>query len=261
MDVALVWLGQDDGQVAQALAVRRGDPRSFGQELVEARELGRADRAEEVGETVVETGRGHVVAVAPAVVAQAPHGLGDAVVVGRDGPTLARRDDLAGMEREAGGEAERAAGAVAPPAAERTGGVLDQRQVGELLDAGRTAEEMHGDDRAGARADLDLRRVDVHRLRIDVDEDGPQTGDRDHVGRRREGVGGHQDLVARVEPEREHREVQRRRPGRDGDGVPRLARLGERGLELRHARTHRQHAALEHPYERVELLRPDVGPG
>ena len=195
------------------------------------------------------------------MVPQAPHGLGDAVVVGRDGPALARRNDLAGMEREAGREAERAARAAAPPAAERPGGVLDQRQVRELLDARRTAEEMHGEDRAGARADLDQRRVDVHRLRIDVDEDGPQTGERDHVGRRREGVGGHQDLVAGIEVEGEHRKVQRRRPGRDCDGVPRLARLGERSLELGHARTHREHAGLEHPRERVELVRPDVGPG
>ena len=120
--------------------------------------------------------------------------------------------------------AERAARATAPPRAERARGVLDQRQIGQLLDPRRAAEQVHRHDRLRARPDLDPRRVEVHRLRVDVDEHRLQPRERDDVRRRREGVGGHEHLVAGLQLEREHREVQRRRARRDRDRVLDLAR-------------------------------------
>ena len=117
-----------------------------------------------------------------------------------------------------------AARATAAAGTERAGGVLDQRQRRAARRAERPAEEMDGQDRLRPRADLELRGVDIHRLGIDVDEDGPQTRKRDDVRGRGEGVGGHEHLVAGRETECKHRQVQRRRSRRDGNRVLDLAR-------------------------------------
>ena len=119
---------------------------------------------------------------------------------------------------------------------------------------------MHREDRARARADRDLFGVEIHRIGVDVDEHRTQPGERDDVGRRREGVRRYEHLVAGLETEREHREMERCGTRRDGDGVARLARAGELGFELGHARAHRELAALDHLRERVELVAPEVGP-
>ena len=109
-------------------------------------------------------------------------------------------------------------------------------------------------------ADIDLRRVDVHRLGVDVDEHRTQAGELDDVRGRREGVRGNDHLVAGLEPERQHREVQRRGSRRDGERVLDLAGARELGLELGHLRAHREHAALQHARDLVQLGCPDVGP-
>ena len=49
-------------------------------------------------------------------------------------------------------------------------------------------------------------------------------------------------------------------PGRDGERVLDLARARELGLELGHLRAHREHAALQHARDLVQLGCPDVGP-
>ena len=108
---------------------------------------------------------------------------------------------------------------------------------------------------------VDPRRIDVHRLGVDVDEHRLQTRERDDVRGRREGVRGHEHLVAGLQLEREHREVQRRRPGRDRDRVVDLARARQLGLEGLDHRPHRQLPALEHLADGVELVGADVGPG
>ena len=110
-------------------------------------------------------------------------------------------------------------GRSAAACAQRAGRVLDQRHRRQLLDPRRPAEQVHGDDRLRPPRRLDPRGIDVHRLRVDVDEHGPQPGERDDVRRGREGVRRDDHLVARPEPEREHGQVQRGRPGRDRDGV------------------------------------------
>ena len=146
-----------------------------------------------------------------------------------------------------------------PAGAERAGGVLDHRQVGQLLHPARAAEEMHGEDRLRPRPDLDLRGIDVHRHRVDVDEHRPEAGEHDDVRGGGEGVGGDEDLVARLEPEREHGEVERRRARRDGDRVGRLARPGELLLELGDDRALREHPALEHRRDRSASSSPVSG--
>ena len=136
------------------------------------------------------------------------------------------------MEAQAAGGAEPAAGAAAVAGAERAGGVLDQRQVGQLLEARGPAEQVHRHDRLRPRRDLDLRGVDVVRRRVDVDEDGRGAGERNDVRGRGKRVGGDDHLVARPDPEREHGEVERGGARRDRDGVLDLAGGGEAGLEL-----------------------------
>ena len=171
------------------------------------------------------------------MVAQPPRGVGELLVARRDRASLAGRDDLARVEREA---PERDA--------------LWQRAPGD-----RTAEEVHGENRLRARPDLELCRVEVERVRVDVDEHGPRPGERDDVGRRRERVGGDEHLVPRLEAKREHREVEGRRSGGDRDRMLDAASTGEERLELGHLRPHREHPGLEHLGNRLELLRAERG--
>src|SRR3712207_6886716 len=60
---------------------------------------------------------------------------------------------------------------------------------------------------------------------------GPRTGERDDVGRRREGVGRDEDLVARAQAEGEHGQVERSRARRHGERV-RNGRSEEHTSEL-----------------------------
>ena len=133
--------------------------------------------------------------------------------------------------------------------------------VGQLLEPRRPAEEMDRQDRLRPRRDLDLRRVEVERLRVDVDEHRRRARERDDVRGRGERVRGNDHLVAGPDPEREHGEVERRGARRDGDRVLDAARARELGLELGHLRAHRQLAGLEHLGDLGELLLADVRPG
>ena len=118
------------------------------------------------------------------------------------------------MERKAGERAEAAAGPALTLAAEGAGGVLEHgHPVRQLLDPHRPAEEVNRDDRLRPRADLDLCRVEIHRLGIDVDEHGLRPDEGDDVRGRGKRVGRDQHLVAGPDPEREHGEVQRRCAG------------------------------------------------
>ena len=119
---------------------------------------------------------------------------------------------------------------------------------------------MHAEDRLRPRPDLDPGRIEVHRLWVDVDEHRLQTGERDDIRGRREGVGGHDDLVTRLQLEREHGEVQRRGARRDGDRVLDLADARDLRLELAHLRAHGEHAALQDLRDLGELGLADGGP-
>ena len=119
---------------------------------------------------------------------------------------------------------------------------------------------MHCEDRLRARADPNALRIHVHRLGIDVDEHRHEPGERHDVRGRRERVGGHEHLVAGIEVEGQHGDVQRRGARRDRDDVVDLAETGELALELGHLRAHREHPALEHLGHLGELGLADVGP-
>ena len=199
---------------------------------------------------------GHVVA-APAVMAQLTDCVGHAVVVGRDRAsspvvTILRGWKLSSRQGRASHRPGRR-GAPSAPA------VLDHGQI-RLLEPSRPAEQMHGENRARSRPDLDQSRVEVHRQRIDVDEHRLQPRQRNDVRRRGERVRGDDHLVPRVEPEREHRKVQPGRARRHGNCMTRLARARQLRFEFRHAHAHREHAALDHLGHHVQLLEPDVRP-
>jgi hypothetical protein len=263
VDVAVVRAREQHGQVAQALRVSVGDRGARREQLVEAAQLRQPDGAEDVREAVVEAGARHVGRDerAPAVVPQLADAAGEGVVVRRDRAALARRDDLARVEAETAGDAEPAARPPAATRAERACRVLEQRQLGrQLLDAERPPEEVHAEQQLRARPDLELRRVDVHRLGVDVDEDGPEAAERHDVRGRGERVRGDEHLVAGLEPECRHRQVERGRARRDGERVAHLARARDPRLELAHLRPHREHAALEDLGDLGELGVAEVRP-
>ena len=172
------------------------------------------------------------------------------------------------MEGQAAEPAEPSARTSLPAGAERAGGVLEQRDTvrhrgPEILPRRRAAEEMHDEHRLGPGRKGGRHRLcgEVHRLRVDVREDRVRSGERDDVRRRGEGVRRYDDLVARPDPECQHRQVEGCGAGRHHHGVLDLAGAGELALELVHPRAHRQLPALEDRFDRGELLGPEVGPG
>ena len=98
----------------------------------------------------------------------------------------------------------------------------------------------------------DMRTVDEHWARADPG---------DHVRCRRKRVRRDDHLVSWPDPEREHGEMQRCGPGRDGERMLDSAGLGEARLELGDLRAHRQLPALEHLRHRVQLCLAEVRPG
>ena len=177
-------------------------------------------------------------------------------------------DDLARVEREAAEPPEAPARAALPTRPERARSVLEQRDTVrdcglELLPRSRTAEEVDDEDSLRPRRECSRDRLGghVHRLRVDVDEHRPGAHQRDDVRGRGEGVGRDDHLVARPDPERQHREVQCRRAGGDDDRVLDLTRGGERALELLDAGAHGQLAAPEDLLDRRQLLGAEIRPG
>ena len=188
------------------------------------------------------------------MVSHLAHRICEGVVRGGDRPALAGRDDLARVEAEAAGDAEPAARAAAVARAERAGGVFEERHVGQLVQRQRPAEEVHAEQQLRARAYLDLGRVNVHRLLVDVDEHRRQAGERDDVRGRRERVGRHEHLVTRLEERTVDVHVGRLRKALN------LAEARDLGLELENLRAHGEHAARQDLGHLGELPRADVGP-
>src|SRR4029079_16465040 len=91
-------------EVCERLSLPAGHALARGEEAFEALELREPERAEDVGEAVVEAGRLDVRRLpwgAP-VVARAAHGGRELGLVRSHGAALAGRDDLARVERQAG---------------------------------------------------------------------------------------------------------------------------------------------------------------
>ena len=146
--------------------------------------------------------------------------------------------------------------------AERDRAVLDDEAVvaagdrEHALHVDRQPEVVDDRDRARPRGDqaLQLIEVDVAGARLGVDEDGLGAARLDRVRHRHVRLRGHQHLVARAELEEEVGEVERRHAGRGRDRVRCAGEVGERGLELLHARAVRERGAAEHVGDRRPLL-------
>ena len=155
--------------------------------------------------------------------------LREPCVVGRDRAALAGRDDLARVEREAAEHARarrtacRGSARRARPAASSTRADLRAAPRARR----RPAEEVHRRARPSSAASPPRRRgrVEVHRLRIDVDEHRLRAGERDDVRRRRERVRRDEHLVARA----------RSRARAPRDGAPRCPTRRRRACATSHA--------------------------
>ena len=128
---------------------------------------------------------------------------------------------------------------------------VDRAHLGGL------AVKMDGDDRLGSRCDgrLDLRRVDVVGVGLDVHEDRPGTGPPDRARRGEEGVGRGDHLVSR--PDAHGQQRQQEGVGARGatDSARQPAILGHLGLEPGDFRPEHEHLALEHlADDRLDLI-------
>ena len=259
------------------VALERLDPVEVGDPLVVERELALArrgvlgqlvelderDRREHVGEIGLVAGDGDVVerAVAAAHQTEVPDRVGDLVRVRRDEPALAGGDVLRRVEAEARRFREPAELAAAVGALGGVRRVLDHGdpELPDRIHVRRLAGEVHGHDRLrplGHRG-ADQRRVDVEVALADVDENGRGAGVDDHVGGGGPGDRRRDHLVARLDPERDERQVHRRRAGRDGEHVLRLQVLGHPLLEQRRPRAGRQPAGAKGLGDRLDLLLAD----
>ena len=125
------------------------------------------------------------------------------------------------MEGQGGEVAEPAQRPVAVAGEDGVGGVLDHEQVvapGDLEDRVHVAAHagvVDRHDRPGPGRDgrLDHRLVDVQRVGPDVHEDGRGAPEDEGVGRRHEGEGRHDDLVAGPDPAEDGRHLESRRAG------------------------------------------------
>ncbi len=146
-------------------------------------------------------------------------------------------------------------GAVARVArTERLSAVFDDLQVvaagdlDELRHRARLSVEMNRHDRPrlGRDRSFELVRVDVKRVRVDVDEDGRRTQQRDALSRREERKRRRDDLVAWTDAQRAQPDHQRIGARVDGDGMFGAQIRSDFGLECRHFRPHNEVRRAHH---------------
>ena len=137
------------------------------------------------------------------------------------------------------------------------------RELPQLVEVGRVAGEVHGDDgpRPGRELLEHARGVEGERVRPHVGEDRRRPLVEDGIGGRREGERRDDRLVSRAEAGGEHRRVERRGPRGHGDRVAHADPLGDALLELLDARPRGEPVTPEALDDRghigvVELLAP-----
>ena len=137
----------------------------------------------------------------------------------------------------------------------RRGRRENRRQVGRL------AEQVHRDDRLGARRDRgDGRgRVEVEGVGVDVDEHRRRAQPGHRAGGREERIGRRDDLVARADVERHQRRQQRVGARRHADRVRRLQVGGQLALEALDFRAADEALAVADARDRVEQGLPERG--
>src|SRR5665811_1224582 len=198
----------------QSLVVDSGDALPRLKLAVEHGEFDRKDRRLNAVETAVEADAINLVSIpSRAMNADRLEHIGKVVIVGEDGTAVAiGAERLRRKEARAADRRERADSVVVIGATERLGGIGDQMQafaLGERVETvpvRRETEEVDRDDRfrlelAGGAGlgdlPLEIREIDVERVRLDVDEDGRRAGEQDHFGRGREGKGRHEHGITR----------------------------------------------------------------
>ena len=240
------------------------------EDAIELLELADTDGRPDVVDAVVVAEVGVIepaAAVRASLVAQALDHLPRVLVVGRDHAAFARRHLLVRVEGPDGVLAVRAKVLTLVQRAERLAGVVDQGEavlVGDRLQLGqlaRVAEDVHRDDRPGARRDrcLDGGGIHVQRVRVDVGEDRRRALVEEAVSRRREGERRGDRLVAGLESGEHAQQVQTGGARRDGSGVGRADGGGELLLEAVDRGAERQAPGAEHLQDELLLALVEVG--
>ena len=200
-----VFVRRGQAHLGQGLAVAVGDAAATVIVLVDALEFGAQDHRLHFVEAGVEAELRVVVLLPTAVVAQHTQVLGHLRILGGHQPAVAvAAEVLAGEEAEGAGIAHAAGLLAADVGAEGLGTVLDDFEimlVGNRLDGRhirRLAEQVYRDDRLGlcGHGRLDLVRVDIEGLGIDIDEHRRGADVEDRLGGGDEGERGGDDLVA-----------------------------------------------------------------
>ena len=165
---------------------------------------------------------------------------------------------LARCEAEAGDVGPRADRAAVDRRSERKAGILDD---GEAVPPGNRAErrqirrvtvEVYRQDRGRPRRDsgVDLHRIDVAGIGLDVDPDRGSAGMVNRCRRSDVAVRRRDDLIAAPDAEGEQRNLECGRAGVRADAVTYSQPLGERGLEGRYLRAPIQPPARQYPQDR-----------
>ena len=143
------------------------------------------------------------------MVAENPEHLRQIGVIGNDGARIAECPQvLARVKTEAARLPDRAGRAAAPARAVGLRRILDDHDPGpgggpaERIHVRHLAVEMDHDHRARPAGDggLEISRGEQQRLWADVRESRRGPGEDDRFRRSHEGIGGHDDLIARTNP-------------------------------------------------------------
>ena len=200
------------------------------------------------------------------VVAKPAESIGKGGASHDDGPAVAGRQRLGGVEAKNGGVAQLGDPNTVSLRLGGVGGVLDERKLVAVADGpesrhvGELAVKMHGDDRACTRRDgrFDRARIDESGLRVDVDEDGQSSVEERRIRRRDERHWRRDDLVARADSESLEGHDETHRAARDADDPLLPEKMAESPFERCDARSKRQKHRPERLLERRELGIADV---
>ena len=246
----------------QLVAIEKMVAAVGGEEVGGAFERRKPHRGRQLAHFAVRADVNDAIEAGEAEVPHQAHLLSQAVVVGRHGPPFAAVDELGGMKAEDLGRPKTADHAPSIRAAERVGGVEDERQVVpagdgfEPFDGTGTAPKVDADDATRARRDhpLDPARIERVSLWIDVAEDGGDFLPLQGVGRGDEGEGRHDDLACKLQ--RPDGDFQRHGCVAHGHAVLDADVLRDAHLEFRDKRPLvAEPAAIENAFDAPEQLR------
>jgi hypothetical protein len=291
--------GSDEGDLdpfhlLQPLVIPSGHLLPFGQQLLDAGQLGQAQGGAHLIHPVVVAQAGVAqppILGIPPLIAQGPEKGLPARPAGDDHPPLAGGHLLVGVEGEDRGVPEGARLAAFVFGPDGLAGVLDHRQtVGpsdfqQRVHVGGLAEDVNrqegfgraepepafpkrrGEPASGRAAALAqvmdglgrLLRADVQGERVDIHKHRDRAFVEDDVGGGDEGERGGEDEIAFADAGGDDAEVKAGRAAGDADGERGPDIRGEAPLEFREARPEAEMRGAKHPAHRLHLSRSDVG--